>query len=590
MQIPHAPVVLAQAGWLILGSAPTNAWTPPPAHAAAGAGWASPESQPQATDPIQAIIAQMVEQPEAAQTAARRAFDQALAAWPASGDEPLVRAAEVLAVATLGVSLAEGERQALADLWQHHEAFVRALARVIDPANNAGAVVALAKAIAGRSPEAMRAYPELAAAVCVVLDRPRSFPTLGTIRPLGEEVFDGLVYALEDRRVMALRIDRLPAELLVHLVDLALTYQGIEQVIRDHRAGDPLALYRAVPYRQAPALGGPAVDGPRQDAFDRIAREGGTGPVRCFYAEQIGQVFGWPVASAVGHLGEERFRAPVFLEERGQRHAWNLQAICEHPGVALGSVSHPVSGQPMPLDELVATADLAQAGIEGTRLAWGLLQAAQQASAGSQRLALLEASQRQTLGLVRAWAPVLEARLEASLDEPSGPQRVLQEFFDQADSISPMLATRLALEHIARLDGHRDDLLAWMALTSRRDPHRHAAAQIAIGDAALATGDPQAAARVYEELLMGRLADQTPLMLDALARLEALSAEDRPEAMLEIYARLHRRLRPPRSEDQAVVLASAYMVVGRRYEALLRRLGRSREADRLAQQLERALR
>ena len=539
--------------------------------------------------PVESYIQLMRTDARGAVAATERARDAALAAWPASGDAALIDAIEHHAIATTALDQSDEERAVIADLWQSRPAFAGALARVVTPSNNMDNVIELARGIAQDHAEPLEDFPDLAAAVCAVLDRPHRYPGLGNIRPSGVEVFEALVYAFQDQRVMALPLDQLPAEILVYMTDIALTGEGIEQTIDERRSADPLALYRRVPFKQAGLLAGEAAPTPADFTFEAIVNRGGSGPLRSFYAEQIGQIFGWPIALATGRLGEERFQAPVFLEGQRRRYSWNLQAIPEHPGLAFGMTEHPVTHEPMPLTELVATADLARAGTEATREAWALLRAAE-ASEGDTRLALLKAAQDRTLGFPQAWGQVLAFELQAARDEPTGPQRVLTEFFDRTDQVSPMLATEVGLSAIAAIDDRRGELLEWVSLTSRRDPHRYAAAQIAIGDAALQAGDRAAAMKAYEDLL-NRQADATPMALDALARLQAMMAQDGNAAgVLELYARTHRRLRAPRTSQEAEVRASAFMVVGERYEQMLRDAGREREADRLRQQFDRELR
>ena len=539
--------------------------------------------------PVDTYIQQLRDDPKAATAATDRARDAALAAWPASGDEALVDAIEYHAITQMAADLPDAERAAIADLWKSNPDFVGALARVYTDSNNGVAVADLARGIASDHPDALKSFPELAAAVCVVLDRSHTYPGLGAIKPSGVEVFEGLVYAFEDRRVMALAIDELPAEILVYMADIALTGDGMDQTIEDRRGRSPLELYRQVPYKQAGLLAGEAAPTPADFTFDAIANRGGLGPLRSFYAEQLGQIFGWPVAIATGRLAEERFQAPVFLEGNRRRYSWNLEAIPDHPGMAFGTTEHPVTHKPMPLAELVASADLPRAGVDATRKAWAFQQAAQNAEP-TVRASLLKAAQDQTLGFPQTWGEVLAIRLDEAKDEPTGPQRVLTEFFDRTSQLSPILATNLALEAIGRMDTRSGELREWMSLTSRRDPHRYAAAQIAIGDAALESGDRAAAMKAYEDLL-NRQADATPLAMDAMARIETMLTQDgRSAEVMELYARTHRRLRAPRSNQEAEVRSSAFMTVGERYEQMLLDAGRQREAERLRQQLDRELR
>lgn len=558
-------------------------WTP-----AAYAQSDAPAVQPP-VGPVESYIQLLRTDARGAVSATERALEAALVAWPASGNDTLIDAIEHRAIATMALDQSDEERAVIADLWQSHPAFAGALARVVTQSNNLDNVIELARGIAQDHAEPLDEFPELAAAVCVVLDRPHRYPGLGNIRPSGVEVFEALVYAFEDQRVMALPIDQLPAEILVFMTDIALTGEGIKQTIDERRSADPLELYHRVPFKQAGLLAGEAAPAPADFTFEAILNRGGSGPLRSFYAEQIGQIFGWPVALAKGRLGEEQFLAPVYLEGQRRRYTWNLQAMPEHPGLAIGMTEHPVTHEPMPLAELVATADLARAGTQATREAWALVQAAAATETDARR-ALLQAAQERTLGFPRAWGQVLAFELDSAKDEPTGPQRVLTEFFDRTAQVSPMLATEVALAAIGTMDDRRAELLEWVSLTSRRDPHRYAAAQLAIGDAALQAGDRAGATKAYEDLI-NRQADATPLALDALARLETMLAQDgNRSGVMDLYARTHRRLRAPRTSQEAQIRASAFMIVGERYERMLRDAGREREADRLRQQLDRELR
>lgn len=543
---------------------------------------------PPAAGPASPYIEQIAGDPQAALEAAAKARDTAIADWPAVGVDALADATENHAIAHMLAPLPASARTLLAQVWESHPRFMGALARVYTDANDGASVATIAQAIAAANPDALGHYPDLAAAVCVVLDRPRTYPGLGAILPGGAEVFDALVFAHQDRRVMALPLDELPAEILIYMADTALTGEGIRTMYQDRRRKDPLELYRTVPYKQAGLLAGEPALPPEEFTFDRIAERGGLGPLRGFYAEQLGQAFGYPVALATGHLADERFLAPVFIEKQRRNYAWNLEALPDHPDLAFGSTKHPVTGEPMPLPELVVTADLARAGTDATREAWALLEAAKLAEPAA-RLPMLEASRSRTMGFAEALARTLILKLEAAKGDPDGPQRVLIEFFDQADKLSPLLATRMALDAIGSMGADGSELLEWMALTSRRDPHRYATAQLAIGDAALASGDREAAQKAYEDVL-NRQADATPLALDAFARLESMITQDGREAeIFELYARSHRRFRAPRTSEEAEARASAFMFIGERYEKLLLDAGREREAERLRRRLDQAL-
>ncbi|MEQ8316663.1 MAG: hypothetical protein RIE77_12390 [Phycisphaerales bacterium] len=538
--------------------------------------------------PREAAIEQLADDPAAALAAATRQRDAAIAAWPTTQVADLVDAVEHHAIVAMIGDLPASARSLMLDVWASHPEFVGALARVITDTNDGSSVATIAQAIAVGQPDALSDYPELAAAVCVVLDRPREYPGLGSILPAAPDVFEALVFAHQDRRVMALPLDRLPAEVLTFMTDSALTGEGIRTIIQDRRQREPLELYRLVTYRQASLLEGEAALPPEEFSFERIQERGGLGPLRSFYAEQLGQAFGYPVALATGHLGDERFLAPVFLEQGRRGYLWNLDAIADHAGLAFGATQHPVTNEPLPLAELLLTADLAEAGPASTRTAWALHEATQSA-APSVRPGLISATVDATPGFADAWRAWLVLQLEQASGEPDGVQRVLTDFFGRLDRRSPLFATRTALDAIAEMDDDQLAVLEWLSLTARRDPHRYAAAQLALGDLLLSQGDRAAASKAYEDLV-NRQADETPLALDAISRLDTMFTQDgRADELLSFYGRTHRRFRAPRTSQEAEVRASGFMVVGERYEALLRAAGRDREADRLRRQLDRAI-
>ncbi len=560
--------------------------------ASAGVLLASPAqeqtSAPATPGPIGIAAEVLRDDPQAALTAAEKDRDAQIAAWPTGDRAALVQAIEHHAIIEMVAGMPPSAQATLSELWIDQPEFMGALARVVTDSNDGARLAEEAQSIAIGSPEAMQAYAQLAAAACAVLDRPHSFPGLGSVQPSALNVFDALVFADEDRRVTAHRLDELPAELLVHLTDFALTGEGIREAIQDQRAITPLEHYERVAYVQPTLLSGEAAPTPDDFTLPRIAESGGTGPLRSFYAEQLGQAFGWPVSIATGHLGVRNFQAPIFLDSNRRQFKWNLDAIPDHPGVAMGTTAHPVTGDPMLLAELMVSADLASAGIDATREAWALLRAAEHAPPVA-RLAMLKAARERTVGFAKLWRRTLELELEAAAAEPDGPQRVLANLLEQADRISPEFGTLLALEQIDAMGSNRDAMLEWMALTSRRDPERAAAVHLAIGDAALDRGDRDAAETTFAEML-NRHADGSPLALDALARLRSILLQDGREGELfDLYGRTHRRLRAPRTSQEAVARASAFMVVGKEYEQMLLDAGRDREAERLRRDLDRAL-
>lgn len=538
--------------------------------------------------PREAAIAQLGSDPAAALGEAERARDAAVLNWPTVQVSELIDSVEHHAIVAMIADLPASGRILMLEVWASHPEFMGALVRVVSESNDRSSVATIAQAIAAGQADALSDYPELAAAVSVALDRPRAYPGLGSILPPAPDVFEALVFAHQDRRVMAMPLDELPAEVLVFMTDLALTGEGIRTVIQERRQRDPLELYQAVPYRQASLLEGEAAPPPEDFTFEAIAQRGGLGPLRGFYAEQLGQAFGYPVALATGHLSDERFVAPVFLERARRGYAWNLDAIPDNAGVAFGSTPHPIDSQPVPLAELVLTAELAQDGPSATRSAWALQRAAKLAPE-TVRLAILSAAIDATSGFPDAWRAWLAIQLADASGEPDGAQRVLTEFFAKLDQRSPLFATRTALDAIAELDSGQQALLEWMSLTARRDANRYAAAQLALADLALAQGDRDAAEKANQDLV-NRHADETPLALEAIARLDTMLTQDgRADELLGFYGRTHRRYRAPRTSQEAEARASGFMVVGERYEVLLRAAGREREADRLRRQLDRAI-
>lgn len=537
--------------------------------------------------PIQRYADQLASDPAAALEQAALARDAALAQWTASGGDALVEAVEHHAVLELLADAPPSARTLMSTVWVAHPGFVGAIARIAEPGADVLGVAAIAQAIAANHGEALAEYPELAAAISVVLARPHTFPVLGAVRPDGPGVFAAMVYAHQDRRVSALPLNELPAEVLAYVADMALTGDGVRGAVLAMRRATPLDFYKSVPYRHPGLLSGEPALPPEEFTFEQIGRRGGVGPMRGFYAEQLGQAFGYPVSLAVGLLGQDRYTAPVFLEVQRRVYAWNLEAIPDHPGVAFGTTAHPVTGRPMPLDEVPPTADLARAGTKATRSAWALLRASGAPGVShEQARALLSASQGLTMGLVDGWAVDLEHRLGAADDKLEARQRVLTEFFGRTEALSPLLAMRLVLDAIEGHE-HAGELRDWLVMAQRRDPHRVAMAMLAQGDAALARGDREAAAGFFEDMA-NRAIGNSPLALEGLARLEALAAQGAAADPIETYARAHRRLRAPRG-DEATVRASAFMIVGERHEALLRESGRDREADRLRRRLDQAL-
>jgi len=562
---------------------------------------------------VQAALAALDTDAQAAVSAAAAARDLAILHTPAQAPGPIVEAMEAWSFASLTARVPATARAPFVALWERHRGLAAALARVAGRFDDAQRVALLAEALASAHGDQLERYAELAAAVCVVLDAPQDYPGIGPTVPDPVGVFAAMVFADAERRITAHRLDALPAELLVHVIDTSLAPAGLREVALDRRRVDVGDLYESVPYVQTPLLAGEAAPAPEDLTLSSLAERGGTGELRAFYAAQMGQVFGYPVAVSAGLAGDSRFAAPVYLEPGRRGALWNFHAIAGNAGQPAGTAPDPRQGVAIELHELELTAALASDGTAAATRAWALARAAALLAGGDVRppsdvpawldgpplrradaagaLELAEASLGASRGHAAAWRAWLDASLELARDEPAGPERVLTDLLGRLEDLGATFSVELALAAIAEEPGGwgGPEAYDWLIQRLRRDPHLEALARLRAGEAALAQGDEAAARQAWSQLVIRRLGEG-PYAMAAFERLESLATRGADQAALtEFYAQAHRRLRPPRGLGPAGVRASAYVRVGERYERALREAGRTREADRLRRRLDRAL-
>ncbi|MEO1008139.1 MAG: hypothetical protein AAFX79_06210 [Planctomycetota bacterium] len=564
---------------------------------------------------LEDAMAQLEADVDAAVAGAERARTIAIAYAPPEGYALIVEAIEAEAFAQLAARSPEALRGTLQSIWNDRPALARALARVAEPTDDATRTVLLAGEIAKKDAELVDQYAELAAAICVVHDMPRVYPGVGPVRPDPIGIFDAFVFADRERRVTDLPLDATPAEMLVHVVDTSLTPEMLRELVLDRRGGDVAELYADVPYVQPELLGGEAALPPEQYALNAIRDRGGDGAIRSFYAEQIGQAFGVAATIATGYGGDERFQAPAYITVNRGTARWSFDLLPGNAGQPVGAYVHPSSAITVPLSDLEVTASLATAGTAAADRAWALLRAAEHLASGTTgppadaravigadplrevgtpaALEMLRASIAACDGLPGAHRLFLRLSLEQAGGDAPGFRRVAGEFLDAAErggylffAVGEVLAT---LER-APAAINPAETTEWITQRVRRSETLTALLQVRLGDGALAAGEAERAAEIWNATLT-RYVDDTPLALEAFDRLDRYYADrGEDEQRMQLFARSHRRMRAPRTGDEAAVRASAFYRVGERYEALLTEAGRDREAERLRRSLDQAIR
>lgn len=502
------------------------------------------------------------------------------------------------------------DRPDLAKLFRSKAALAEAVAWTVKPQDNVPAAMHLLCTLARDRADSVEPLANLAAAVCVVYDRPvHKVAYAGNNRNVPIRTPDALAvfdYFTANERRMAMDIRTLPPELLVFVVDMNEPTADWEWALAKYSHDRQIGRhYDDVHYDTSVLHTGTAKKWAAEGwSLQNILKGGGVCEDRAYFAAGIAKANGVP-ASYVYAKGAQSGHAWVgFLQEKGRSAEWNFdygrfgeyedlrgsitdpQTGAETADGTLELLSECASSDPVARHEAAGMCDAAArlAALRGKALVPAKPNLAQsmdeprRADVGA-CLELLETGLRRAPAYVGGWE--LLAKLSSDEGFTLEQKRKWSVVLDNmcgAKYPDFSFATLRPMIRSVKDAKDRDSMWDWAAQKFKARPDLVAAARFEQGADCESRGDARAALGCYNDVIT-RFPNAGPAMVDALGQSAKLMEKGgRKEDVVGMYGTAWTRCTKPKGYAQEFLMQSNWFKVGRAYAGLLREEGRAKEA------------
>ncbi len=464
--------------------------------------------------------------------------------------------------------------------------------------------------------EQLNKYPTLAAAICVVHDRPlvRRFNENQARAGDPVAIFD---YYVKNESRMAFGIKPVPAELLIYVVNATASIEEMEWALQRY-AGHPAVgrLFFDIKYdNEHLRTGRPKRITTEGFTLNNILAFGGVCCDQAYFASSVGKAIGVPTAVAEGAAGETGHSWVGFLASSGRSGWWNFDTgrYEAYRGIR-GIVLDPQSRERIPdsfvslLAELIGTtpanrqagtalADAAQRLMEleksGRPLApppledgaTGGLSAPRQATS-SAALDLLDLAVRQSPGDRSCWIPLHELALAGKM--------TLNQKRKWSDTLLQVCGTRypdfmmaILTPMVQTVDDVREQDRMWNMMFDMFHNRSDLAAAVRMGQAAMwqKKNETTKAGLCYYDVIE-KFPNAGPFVIDALAHAEkALRNLQHGDRVVMLYEQTWQRIHKPREMAGPFTMQSNWYRVGQLLAQKLDEAGEGRKAETVRAQL-----
>jgi hypothetical protein len=502
------------------------------------------------------------------------------------------------------------------------------LAMAVRPEDDVAGAYGILEKLAERWPQdvADRAgFGELVAAVCVVYDKPPEHPTLeqGGASPTGAsparvdplevfEFFKGSWGRLMYR-------DRLPAELLTHMVDVHSSVEDLRWAQKAYAGNMAIGkVYSSIVYDTASfKFGRPKKVFKDGYTLRNIKKVGGVCAEQAYFASEAAKAIGVPSVFITGEGADVGHAWVGYLKNVGNRSAWDLtegrfgdyktlqgRVDDAHTGkettdaaIALTEwmVAVPRAALRAAGARTDAAARLAQATLRPGDWppawpggeAWGAQPPGNARAADAPTaLAMLRGALASCAGYLPAWgllgAWADKGMLDGEAKKEWGDLVMKIAGRDRPDFAMAMLTPMIRSCPTAQ---EQSKLWDWAAAEFHHRPDLVSAARLAQGECWEKAGDSAKAWEAYKDVI-DKFANDGRSVLAALARGELLLHNSGKDAsVLGLYEDAFRRTSRPSLMSPGFETASNYYRVGFRYAQLLDGAGRGADAKRVRKQI-----
>jgi hypothetical protein len=493
---------------------------------------------------------------------------------------------------------------------RRNDAFARALVYMIGD-GPIDATYALADRLRRERGARLNDFGNLAAAVCVVHDRPltRKINENTAAAPDPVIIFD--YYSTYEKR-MYFGVRDVPAELLVHVVDIAASVDEMMWALNRY-AGDPLvgARFFDVPYDfEHFEKGAPKRVTLAGWTLPNILQHGGVCADQAHFASTVGKAIGVPAVYVVGQSGDLAHAWVGFLQSGGKNVWWNFDAgrYEAYQGVK-GIILDPDRRAFVPDSRIGLLAEFSLRTPAERRAAAAFTDAVRRvqrsAESGaafppprfdvegiglreprppgaSTALALLEQGLRQCPGYADAWL-ALEGFAKAddlSYEDKERWAGVLDRLCGKRYPDFSLSILIPMIESVDDIAGQND---LWNAAFDAYRGRHDLAAEVRMHQGRMweKAGDLQKAGQCFEDVIQ-RYANAGPFVLEAVARAEALlRAAGRERMIPALYAQTWSRIRRPEQMAGQFAVQSNWYRLGLKYAEVLDAVGQPQEASQV---------
>jgi hypothetical protein len=556
-------------------------------------------------------------------------------AWGGPEDQELLRDV-VLARRLLGfvATLPADDQAAAAGFLTRVPDTARRLAFLVRPeVDDVPRVMRVLSRLAAIGGDRIDAYADLVAAICVVHDRPVSRRVNENMvsAPPPEAIFE---YFVANERRLLNPPRRMPAELLVHVVDVTTSIEDLEWALDRYRNDADIGdRFEEIEYDTAHLRDGrPKMVTRLGLTLPNIKQHGGVCADQAYFAAGVGKAIGVPSAYVSGRSGSNAHAWVGFVRAERGRTAWDFDAgRYEEYQFVRGVIEDPQSGERVPDSHVATLVPVALAAAADREIVVALTDAARRVeelalaggegpaswppaagpAAGPAADAGGEAAEapasirdprtpsiEMTLELLRAAVERVPSHLE--------PWRMVQGL--AADDRLDLAAKQAWAEAAWRLCGTTwadlfvdvvgpmidsiDDpgerTALWDVIHDRVRARPDLCAEIRMAQGAVweEAGELDRALNCYQLVIADHAVDGPPIQGAVRAAMQLLQRGGRGDLVLPLLADVWPRLKRP-SGPRAIQFAMAddWVIVGRQYEAALRQAGRGRDAAIVAQQI-----
>lgn len=544
-------------------------------------------------------------------------FDQAVLYCPEDRPDALREADFALRLVNQLSRLPESKRIDLLKILRGSPNLAGALVFLIRPGEDAAGAYGMLDHLREKRIEQLDKYATLAAAICVVHQRPFE-RHINENTPKSAEPIDIFDYYVRNEGRMYFGIRNVPAELLVYVVDTTESIDEMTWALNKY-AGDREVGRRFFDIKYDYdhfRKGTPKKVTEAGFTIENILHYGGVCADQAYFASAVGKSIGVPTAYDVGQSAEVGHAWVGFLQSNGSSGWWNFDSgrYEAYRGVR-GNVLDPQTRKNIPdsyvslLAELIGTkpvdrqnaaalADAAERLMAFEKDAPGTAALPSDLTPGSFRpgprkadtateLTLLESSLRQSAGYAPAWFAVRDLAVANKLTL-ADKRRWADVLLRLGAKKYPDFTLAILTPMIATIPTPKEQDQLWTNVFELFKMRFDLAASIRMQQAAMweAQTETEKAGICYMDVIE-RYANAGPFVLEALKGAEKLLVTSkRQDKVVALYEQTWGRTKPPQEMAGQFMTQSNWYRVGKMYVDKLKEAGDSAKAATITAQLE----